>query len=101
MIDTFTHRHDTLTTGGATIGAAGAGAGAGATAGGGGAPGAGFSDSAGFATRAGAEGSNQLRRYGSEITTMMASTVSTSTALNQPAEKMLREAYSSRSSSSR
>ena len=39
-----------------------AGAGAGATAGGGGAPGAGLSGSAGFATRAGGEGSNQLRR---------------------------------------
>ena len=68
------------------IGAAGAGAGA--TAGGDGAPG--FSGSADFATRAGVEGSNQLRRYGSEITTTMASTVSTSTALNHPAEKMLR-----------
>jgi len=60
-----------------------------------------LSDSAGFAERAGAAGSNQLRRYGSEITTTIASTVSTSTALNQPAEKMLREANSSRSSSSR
>ena len=49
----------------------------------------------------GGAGSNQFRRYGSEITTTMASTVSTSTALNQPAEKMLREANSSRSSSSR
>jgi len=40
------------------------------------------------------EGSNQFKRYGRETTTMIASTVSTSTARNQPAAKMLRGAYS-------
>jgi hypothetical protein len=37
-------------------------------------------------------GSNQLRIYGSDTTTTMARTVSTSTARNHPAEKMLRGA---------
>jgi hypothetical protein len=47
------------------------------------------------------EGSNQFKRYGSETTTTIARTVSTRTARNQPAAKMLRGAYSCCSSSSR
>ena len=46
-------------------------------------------------------GSSQFSRYGSDTTTTMARTVRTSSARNQPAEKMLRWAMSSRSSSSR
>src|SRR5262249_35763997 len=48
----------------------------------------------------GGAGSNQLSRYGSATTTPIAITVSKSKARNQPAEKMLRPATSSNSSSS-
>jgi len=45
-------------------------------------------------------GSSQFRRYGRDTTTTMASTVRTRSARNHPAEKMLRRAISSCSSSS-
>src|SRR5215472_2242619 len=45
-------------------------------------------------------GSSQFRRYGRDTTTTMANTVRTRSARNHPAEKMLRRAISSCSSSS-